>query len=210
MIDYYNILHIEPSATIAEIKKAYRQQALLYHPDKTPDDKESLAYFSLIKEAYETLTTPSLKEKYLQERWLLKAYNRTYANKISTPSDVLKELLTIYKTTFYIDEHRMDKKGFKENLLHILSDTNIDILNNFNEKSTNNEIIKLCLQILQKIPPKAQMPALQQLDKINTKTTGLLNKYYKQLQKQAFWEKLRFVFILLAIMLLCLLIWISY
>lgn len=34
IIDYYNVLNITINATDAEIKKAYRQLALKYHPDK--------------------------------------------------------------------------------------------------------------------------------------------------------------------------------
>src|SRR5262245_24864945 len=73
---HYNTLGIEPSATVTEIKKAYRQLAHQFHPDKTNHDPYASARFEAIKEAYETLTNPVKKEKYLQQRWYHQSIGR--------------------------------------------------------------------------------------------------------------------------------------
>jgi molecular chaperone DnaJ len=53
--DYYELLGVSKSASLDEIKKAYRGLAMKYHPDKNQGDKESEKKFKEINEAYEVL-----------------------------------------------------------------------------------------------------------------------------------------------------------
>ncbi|HER39785.1 MAG TPA: molecular chaperone DnaJ, partial [Salinimicrobium catena] len=53
--DYYELLGIPRNAAPEEIKKAYRQLALKYHPDRNPDDKEAEENFKKAAEAYSVL-----------------------------------------------------------------------------------------------------------------------------------------------------------
>jgi molecular chaperone DnaJ len=64
--DYYDILGISKNATAEEIKKAYRQKALKFHPDKNPGDSEAEEKFKEAAEAYEVLSNPEKKQRYDQ------------------------------------------------------------------------------------------------------------------------------------------------
>ena len=62
--DYYEVLGLSREATKEEIKKAYRKQALKFHPDKNPGDKASEENFKEAAEAYEVLSNDEKKARY--------------------------------------------------------------------------------------------------------------------------------------------------
>jgi molecular chaperone DnaJ len=64
--DYYEILDTPKTASQEEIKKAYRQQAIKFHPDKNPGNKESEEKFKEAAEAYEILGDPEKRKRYDQ------------------------------------------------------------------------------------------------------------------------------------------------
>lgn len=69
--DYYKILGVEKTATIEQIKKAYRKLAIKYHPDKNPNDKKAEEKFKEINEANDVLSNEEKRKQYdeLGENW---------------------------------------------------------------------------------------------------------------------------------------------
>ena len=61
----YDVLHVSRDATTADIKKAYRKQALLNHPDKNPGDADAARQrFLKVTLAFEVLTDAERRARY--------------------------------------------------------------------------------------------------------------------------------------------------
>jgi len=64
--DYYEVLEVEKSASLDDIKKAYRKKAIQYHPDKNQGDKGAEEKFKEAAEAYSVLSDDQKRKLYDQ------------------------------------------------------------------------------------------------------------------------------------------------
>jgi molecular chaperone DnaJ len=62
--DYYEVLDVSRTASVDEIRKAYRKQALRFHPDRNPDDASAEAKFKEATEAFSVLSDEQKRSTY--------------------------------------------------------------------------------------------------------------------------------------------------
>jgi molecular chaperone DnaJ len=97
---YYQILGVSVRATADEIKRSFRLLALRFHPDRNPQDPETVERFRQALEAYETLVDPNRRRKYDRRRGFLKSKVRTArtglddegnGSETASPRDIFEE-----------------------------------------------------------------------------------------------------------------------
>lgn len=65
--DHYAALGLGSDASLADIKKAFRQKASFYHPDKNPAP-DAATRFQAVQQAYEVLSDPEQRQAYDDNR----------------------------------------------------------------------------------------------------------------------------------------------
>ena len=89
MKDHYASLGLSSGASLADVKKAFRQQASLHHPDRntSPDAPQR---FRAVQEAYEVLSDPDKRQAYDDNR---------RRNLLDSPIDTARDLWQTYFST---------------------------------------------------------------------------------------------------------------
>lgn len=88
--NHFETLGVRTDATTFEIKRAYKQISLKYHPDKNPDDKHAAEKFIRYQSAYEVLKDASRRD----------AYNKFGTAGLTDNVDTLSSLTSL--SIFYI------------------------------------------------------------------------------------------------------------
>jgi len=208
--DYYKILEIEPSAGIAEIKRAYRRLALLFHPDKNIDNPEAAARYEEIKEAYETLIHPSKKQTYLQKRWLLQSQGRKPVVQMITPEHILKQVLELEKNVSRMDPYRFNSNAFRPFILDLTSDTIIEKLDLYTDKTIHRQIVHHLLKTIRPLHnfnPDEVISQLKKMMRNYPEQVAELDRFRFNYFKKQKLENFRLLLIFLITLLLTLLIY---
>lgn len=105
--DFYEILGVARGASPEEIKKAYRQAALQYHPDRNPGDKTAEEKIREINAAYEVVGDPEKRRAYDRLR-----FGDEVRDETPDPGVILEQM-----------EHKLFDEGRKEIFALLIKDT---------------------------------------------------------------------------------------
>ena len=103
MKDYYDILNVNNGSSADEIKKAYRKQSLIYHPDRHNNDKIKSDKFNKITEAYTTLSDELKRKNYDN------SLNNNFVELDIDPAVIINMLLNKYIVTIKYKLNKLQK-----------------------------------------------------------------------------------------------------
>lgn len=97
-IDYYEVLQVNPNASIEVIKVAYRQLSKMYHPDISNNDDNA---FILIKKAYDILSDKNKRNEYDEFRKVHLKEDRSHTNE-KVNNKLNEKKITLYDERWII------------------------------------------------------------------------------------------------------------
>lgn len=198
MTDYYKLLGVPPTATLDEIKKAYRQLALKYHPDKNQGDKTYETIFRKVIEAYTVLSDQEERDKYDEQYKINQGrsnnheqrqeYQNTKEETLITPNIILSKLQNINKQLLDIDKKNIDKSKLYNSINNILSSNHINFLISWGDVETNKKIINEAIACCNPLPfPYIEKLALK-LAKLGGSDNELIKKIFSFEKRKKYWS----------------------
>lgn len=203
--DYYRILNVKSSATTAEIKRAYRKLAMLYHPDKNPDDAIAAAIFTDAAEAYKVLGDADARKRYNYERYL--TAEEEYKRPVETIETLLQRIEKINADLKNTDPFRFNKNALLYAIqqlmpdnMQLLPDTNKTLLEQFLQQ------VSFAAAYLSTHQTRQLIELMQPLYTEHAWLQHKLNALLRQQHKQERWEKYKVILAVVLAAVLCLII----
>jgi molecular chaperone DnaJ len=203
--DYYRILNVKSSATTAEIKTAYRKIAMVYHPDRNPDDALAAAVFSDAAEAYRVLSDNESRKRYNYERYI--TAEQEYKQPVETIGAMIGRIKQLNEYVKHTDPFRLNKSALLLTILQLFPDDLTLLL------QTNHALLQQFLELVTVAVQHLHSHQTKQLSKLlipfYTEHEWLqykLKSIMQQQQKQERWEKNKIILALIIAAVLCALI----
>ncbi len=206
--NHYQVLDIPVNASLSEIKKAYRQLALVFHPDKHPDPLIAIPKFNEIKEAYQVLVNPSSRRDYDREFHFQKFQDKQIplASEADEVLQLTKELWAKLKKQ---DPFRLDQDLLYFQMTQLLSSHNIRLLNNKGNALLDQEILQYlmdCSMVLPLNKKKELAQSWQLIARNNPSNKASIQTYLKHAQIWTIWDNYKMALAIMVSILICLFI----
>ena len=209
--DYYKTLEISPTASEQEVKRSFRRLVLRYHPDKNNGDALAEARFREIREAYETLSDPRLREEYNYKRWYHRSLGKLFRETPLSPAGIVKECERLYQYVQALSSSRVDADALSYHIrTQLLNGEHIRLLRQFNDAGANRQIIRLLIAVCRSLPWRYIEPVaalLQEVAGTDTALTGEVAAFTKMHRAGRQWDRWRVAIVLIVTAILCWLIY---
>lgn len=208
--DYYKILDIAHNASEQEVKRAYRQLAMKFHPDKNEGNRSAEASFREVLEAYEILSDPRRRSAYNQQRWYRQTSFRQPEHLPVTSYSILHKCGALNRYIETLDPFHINRQALNHYVVHLLSNAAVNVLRAEDNQATNQQIIRHVLRSIRSLPIGSVEKIALTLEKIagdDKEALGLIHMHLKEKKSSYYWEKYLPLLILLITLLICILIY---
>ncbi len=204
--NHYQTLQVAPTATMEEIKKAYRKLALRFHPDKAGSDESTLAAFRAIKSAYDVLINSKSRQAYHAKYF----YHTTPPKPTLTANELADKAKALAAFVRLLDPFRIDYDLLTLEIAQIVNPEAVRIFKNTKELFLIEGTINSILACLALMPYKIGIPFHAMLLSISENHAMLLISTKLQLKKQQridWWQRKKPLLALVVALLICLLMY---
>lgn len=208
--DYYQLLELPFNANTEAIKKAYRKQAMRYHPDRNATNPFAAQLFSEVQEAYDVLSNPVKRSEYHLARWKTGLPDRAATNFTPTPVELLEQAQKMKQFVAQLDAFRMNKEALFQQLKQLLNMGHMQLLTNSGNEHTRTQFVLEILGSMQPLPYQNWLELSRVLIMVagSNNTLLLMIRRTEQNKKQEQWlESNKPWLIVLAVGLICALIY---
>lgn len=207
--DHYRSLHVSPTATTEEIKKAFRKLALTYHPDKN-DSPSAAKIFAGIQEAYLVLSDRKKRAEYNYQRYT-QSPQRAARTVIQAAEDVLFLSDKLRKDILSKDPYRIDRDLLFFQLSDLLSDEAIFVVKESTDTGITQSIVSNIISCLRFLPYDYASEIISKLFQLSDKPEikQEITNALQQSKQQYYWNRYKALVALVVAGLVCFFIYLA-